>query len=96
MTTYYLRDEDNNSVVDAEVFKNDLRVVVPLGSFCDKLLDLSIAKRAPFITEMTGIQELRGEWFERALPFGAENINDFVTRRLKDVGNRWNLVLVID
>lgn len=95
--TYFLRDAQNRTVVDLDFTKDDFHVVVCIGTYSEKLFELTLPmERLAFVRDMEGIQELRGEWWERALPFGKESIYVFAERRMREVGKKWNLAFVTD
>lgn len=88
----------DNTVVDATAGKDDLSVVVNIEAYT-KLLMLHSDKWHQLSTDFHAVQELRGEYFEhpsRTKAHYPETPDEFVERRLREVGERWHLNYVKD
>lgn len=99
---HFLRNQSNDTLVEVSATKDDLSVVVDLIEFAEILLAIDgDIRAAEFVREFHDVQELRGEYFEhpdmaRGGGKHPETPDEFVGRRLKEVGQRWNLAYVTD
>ena len=91
--THYLR-RNGKTVVDVEASRQDLHSVVDIREF-SKLLVISPIRDVPgLIDDFEALQEMRGEFHESV---GMEESPDgFARRRLREVGQRYNLQHVTD
>ena len=62
--THFIRDSQNNSIVDCETTKDDVRCLVDVRHFANYLLRSHYSKWDEIINDFAAIQELRGTWFE--------------------------------
>jgi len=95
--THFLR-RNGKTVVDLDVWKDDLSCVVCIREYSILLLlTPSIAVRMEeVIPDFDNLQEIRGEWHERVKEKGEETLEDFVTRRMKEVAKKHGLQYVTD
>ncbi len=91
---HFLRDKNNNTVVDIEAMPKDIRCVVVIEHFAEKLLSLSDSMRPLFIADMQLIQEIRGYYFEKNT--WNETPDEIARNWLIPVAQRWNLGYVTD
>jgi len=91
---HYVRDSKNRDIVDATSFDEDLRVVIIIENFSRMLLNLPENKRKEFISDVSSIDELRGEFFERNLK--KETPTELSKRRIKSFAKKWDLFYVED
>ena len=100
--THFLRDKNNNSVVDIDATPKDLSAGVIIPAFAAILLALPEDKQLDFINDMDGLAELRGEFWEtprraQAKPIeGLETPDELCERRCREVGEKWDLWYVTD
>ena len=90
--THYLR-RNGKSIVDVEAGRTDLRCVVCIDEYSVLLLS-ETSRQAELIIDFGGLQEMRGEWHEDPEQF--ESPDEFVQRRLCEVGNKYGLQYVTD
>ncbi len=91
---HFLRDKNNHTVVDIEAMPEDIRCVVVIERFAEKLLSLSSSLRPLFIADMQLIQEIRGYYHEKNT---WNETPDVIARNwLIPVAQRWDLVYVTD
>lgn len=91
--TYFLRNNNNQTIVDVEVTDADLHVVIDVATYSKFLLDNYY--RADIITDFSALQELRGDWFEIERDKGV-SIKKFAESRLKEIGRKYGLYFVVD
>jgi len=82
---HYLRAQNGKNLVDCQVTKDDIRVVVDIRVFADTLLELPRSLQEEFIKNVQEIDELRGTWWEsvdrltyKPDPFVASRFQPFV------------------
>jgi len=93
---HFLRSSDNNSVVDSTALEDDLSVGIDIAEFSKPLLSTPEEKRQELIDDFWAVQELRGEWFETPGLRTEETPDEFLGRRLREIGKKWNLGYVTD
>lgn len=104
---HYLRTPENKTVVDIEITQfgtnflggGDIRVVVNLVEFSEILLKINPKDRTRIqqcIGDFAVVQELRGEWQKIPLSKITESPDQFVKRRLNEIGASWGLRHVTD
>lgn len=59
---HFIRDENNNTIVDCESLKDDLRVSIDI--FYYSIFLLSSDNQPDVINDFNEVSELRGAWFE--------------------------------
>ena len=91
---HFLRDKRNNTIVDIEALPSDIRCVVVIEHFAEKLLNLSDTLRKLFIADMQLIQEIRGYYFEKNT--WKETPDEIAKKWLIPVAQRWDLDYVTD
>ena len=97
---HFLRTATNKTVVEATAGKDDLSVVVSIPHYSKLLLD-NYERIQQCIADFSVLQELRGEYHEhpsmtRARGKHPEPPDEFVERRFREVGVRWDLYYVTD
>lgn len=99
---HFIRDKDNNTIVDAEALPNDLHVVVSIDYYSKFLLGVDAwTKKADVIADFNAIQELRGAWFETGPGSGSKpdpdiTTDDFVGERVRALADKYGLSYVTD
>ena len=103
--THYLRTQNNKTVVDVETSwpsggDGNIQSVVIIEEYTKILLSTNQTRLAgrqkQCIEDFTNLQNLRGEWFETPLAEMKESPDEFVTRRFREIGKRWDLHHVTD
>lgn len=90
--THYLR-RNGKSIVDVEASKIDLRCVICIFEYSAILLSETY-RQDEVISDFDNLSEMRGEWHEDPEQF--ESPDEFVKRRLCEVGNKYDLQYVTD
>ena len=91
---HFLRDKNNHTIVDVEALPSDIKCVIVIERFAEKLLSLSDALRPLFIADMQLIQEIRGYLFEKNT--WTETTDEIAKAWLIPIAQRWDLVYVTD
>jgi hypothetical protein len=110
--TLFLRNKENESVVDIELFIEkcgyvELKSVICLKQYSKLLLELVISEKSEkeihdFINEFEDLSELRGWLWEDYFATKRNNYEEFenvctaLREKLKTVAKKYNLVLVQD
>ena len=99
MTTHYIRNVRNNTVVDVESLPEDLHAVVCLDTYSPLLLEL-VAQGFPFaevVADFYALQEIRGEWFENIeIRRSYETPRDLAAQRVREIAKKYGLAYVED
>jgi hypothetical protein len=99
MTTHYIRNVRNNTVVDVESLPEDLHAVVCLDTYSPLLLEL-VAQGFPFaevVADFYALQEIRGEWFENIeIKKQFETPFDLARERVRAIADKYGLSYVED
>ncbi len=91
---HFLRDKNNHTIVDIGALPCDIRCVVVIEHFAEKLLSLSSSLRPLFIADMQLIQEIRGYYHEKNT--WKETPDEIARNWLIPVAQRWDLTYVTD
>lgn len=93
---HYLRNKNNETIVDIEAMKNDISCTIGVLNYSMFLLNtIPAEKRLEFALDIDFISEIRGEWFETKHPH--ENTTDkLAEKRCKQLSEKWNLYYVVD
>jgi Mor family transcriptional regulator len=92
---HYLRNDFNRTIVDIEASKTDLHALVDIEhytSFLDKIENKVLRRR--WISDMSRIQELRGEFHET--PCQSRTPDEFARFICNELSDRWGLYYVTD
>jgi hypothetical protein len=92
LTTHYLL-RNGKTIVDVEVTKDDLHCVVCIDEY-SSLLIAKQTRQDDVIVDFHMLQEIRGEWHENQTT--VESLNEFVKRRLREIGDKYTLQYGID
>ncbi len=102
---HYLRDENNNTILDVEVYSDneddykyvELKASVIIDNYSLFLLSIEdINEKFDFINIINELSELRGWLWEVYEDNKPENINAEVERMLTEAGEKINLIYVKD
>lgn len=92
--THYLR-WNGHTVADVDCWKEDMSAVVVVGYYSMMLLAAPESQRSEMLVDFDRINELRGEWWERAKMLGVTT--DSLARQvLKEIGKKYDLAYVTD
>ena len=107
---YFLRDSDNNSIIECSVYEGDLRVIVDIRSYTMGLFDkvdedlaaglgyLELGGKAmDWAMMITDLSEIRGWWWEREMDFGDwKSLDEFVGVKFAAAAQKLGLCVVTD
>lgn len=97
---HYLRTSERRTIIECETSERDLSSSVNVQDYSRMLLNLSEANKGygkSFLEEISGLDEMRSQWWEFEKDFGRwESIDDFVSHQFKEVASKWGLTYVTD
>ena len=93
---HYLRDKKNNSIVDVESMKSDIRSLVCIIPYSKFLLSLPIDQQNDFINDMDQVQEIRGMYHENGLESQIPHTSYLVKPLLTALAKKWELAYIED
>jgi hypothetical protein len=96
---HFLRDAENNTLIECEVYDTDLSAAVYLETYSYHLLEridtsVNIDARYDFISDFEYLNEIRRAWWEDDP--GVQTPEEFVTEQFARVAKKWNLYYVTD
>jgi len=96
--THFLRNKENETIVDAEVVEDDLHVIVVIGTYSKFLLEETDPHaRGEIIGDFDNLQELRGEYFEfEVLKKTPMTSDELVEKRMCEIAKKYDLAYVVD
>lgn len=93
---HFLRNKDNRTIISCEVSSKDLSSAVDIEEYSNMLLDIPSNMRS-FIKAISGLDEIRGAWWENEMYSGNwKSIDDFVASEYKKVAEEYDLYYVTD
>lgn len=96
---HYIRNANNDTVVDVESLPDDIRAVVCIDTYSPLLLEL-VAKGHPFsgiVADFQALQEIRGEWFENVeIQRDYKTPRDLAMKRVREIAKKYDLFYVED
>lgn len=95
---HFLRNQKNQTIVECEVYGNDLSAGTDIENYSVMLIDLHNGDlHYPFINDISQLDEIRGWWWEMAKDSGKyKSIDDFVKEKFIEVAQKHNLNYVTD
>jgi hypothetical protein len=92
---HFLRDKQNNTLIECEVTSDDLSAAVYLGNYTTHLLrKIKKSDYLDFIFNFDYLNEIRGKFWEDEP--GVQNMEEFVAEEFSKAANRWDLNYVTD
>lgn len=92
---HFLRNKDNWTIVECEVYDRDLSAAVEILEYSEFLLGLETkTQRDNFINDINYLSQIRRAFWEDEP--GVQNIEEFVTEEFSKVARRWELIYVTD
>ncbi len=92
---HFLRNQDNRTLIECEVYDRDLSAAVDLEEYSLYLLNkIKKSEREDFIYDMNYLNDIRGRWWEDDP--GVQTPEEFVTEEYTRVAKKWNLYYVTD
>jgi hypothetical protein len=95
---HFLRNKQNRTIIECEVYNNDLSSSTNIGEYSKMLIDLHNKDlHYPFISSISDLDEIRGWWWEQAEDSGNyKSIDEFVKEKFLEVAKKHNLNYVTD
>lgn len=95
---HFLRNKQNRTIVECEVYGNDLSTSANIEEYSKMLLDLHNKHlHYPFIKAISELDEIRGWWWEQAKDSGEyKTIDEFVKEKFLLVAKEFDLNYVTD
>jgi hypothetical protein len=100
---HFLRNEQNRTIIECEVYNNDLSAATNIEEYSKMLLDINkksyVSTSTPeiFIQSISDLDEIRGWWWEGAEDSGDyKSIDDFVKEKFIAVAKKYDLNYVTD
>lgn len=96
---HFLRDAENNTLIECEVYDTDLSAAIYLQNYSYHLLEridtsVNIDARYNFISDMNYLNEIRGAYWEDEP--GVQTPEEFVAEEFLRVSTKWDLNYVVD
>jgi hypothetical protein len=95
---HFLRNQRNQTIIECEVYNDDLSTGTNIGNYSMMLIDLHNKDlHYPFINDISQLDEIRGWWWERVKDSGKyKSIDDFVKEKFIEVAKKYDLNYVTD
>jgi hypothetical protein len=95
---HFLRNEKNRTIIECEVYKNDLSAATNIEEYSKMLIHLyNKDLHYSFIKSISDLDEIRVWWWEQAEDSGKyESIDEFVKEKFLEVAEKYNLNYVTD
>jgi hypothetical protein len=91
---HFLRNSENRTIIECEVYDNDLHSATNIENYSKMLLYLGKFKflsQNLFITDISNLDEIRGWWFESQIQDEYESIDKFIEEKFMKVADKWSL-----
>ncbi len=95
---HFLRNENNRTIIECEVYKDDLSAGTNIENYSAMLIELHNKDlHHPFISDISQLDQIRGWWWEMAKDSGNyKSIDDFVKEKFMEVAKKYDLNYVTD
>jgi hypothetical protein len=95
---HFLRNKINHTIIECEVYKDDLSAATNIENYSMMLIDLhNNDLHNPFISDISELDQIRGWWWEMAEDSGDyKSIDDFVKEKFIAVAKKYDLNYVTD
>jgi hypothetical protein len=95
---HFLRNKINHTIIECEVYKDDLSAATNIENYSMMLIDLhNNDLHNPFISDISELDQIRGWWWEMAEDSGDyKSIDDFVKEKFMAVAKKYDLNYVTD
>jgi len=95
---HFLRNDRNQTIIECEVYNNDLSASTNIESYSMMLIDMhNKDQHYPFIKTFSELDEIRGLWWEKEKDFSNwKSIDDFVKSKFVEVAKKYSLNYVTD
>ncbi len=95
---HFLGNENNRTIIECEVYKDDLSAGTNIENYSTMLIDLhNKGLHHPFISDISQLDQIRGWWWEMSKDSGDyKSIDDFVKEKFMEVAKKYDLNYVTD
>ena len=94
---HFLRNEKNRTIIECDVYSDDLRASTSIPEYTAYLLGLGAEDALDFMSDIAQLDEIRGWWWERASEFEKwYSIDSFDEEKFSEIANKWDLSYVVD
>jgi hypothetical protein len=95
---HFLRNKINHTIIECEVYKDDLSAATNIENYSMMLIDLhNNDLHNTFINDISELDQIRGWWWEMAEDSGDyKSIDDFVKEKFMAVAKKYDLNYVTD
>lgn len=94
---HFLRTKENKTIIECEVYSNDLSSAIDIYEYSMFLLNLEADLNEMFVDDINNLNEIRGLWWEKEKDFGNwKSIDEYVASQYKKIGKEWGLKYVTD
>lgn len=98
--THYLRNNNNDTIIEVDTSSNDLRATVNVLVYSKKLLDFYMehgpVTASRFACRIDDLSEIRGMWFERVESERVVTMEEFVEQMMLSTAKSFDCHYVID
>lgn len=98
--THYLRNDNNDTIIEVDTSSNDLSAAVNVLVYSKKLLDFYMAlgpvTAGRFACRIDDLSEIRGMWFERVEPERVVTMEEFVEQMMLSTAKSFDCYYVTD
>lgn len=92
---HFLREWNNRTLIECEVYAKDLSAAVYLENYSLHLTSkIGPLDRLEFISDFESLNEIRGSFWENELE--DQDINKFVAEKFEKAAKKWGLTYVTD
>lgn len=92
---HFLREQNNRTIIECEVYDSDLSASVDLEEYSLYLINkITKSQREDFIYDLNYLNDIRGRWWEDDP--GVQTPEEFVAEQFLRVAKKWDLVYVTD
>ena len=97
---HFLRTQNNRSIIECEVYGEDLSSSVNILEYSRMLLSLNESDKLSarlFLKDIDSLSEIRGEWWEVEKMSGKwKSADEFVNERFTLISNKYELNYITD
>ncbi len=97
---HFLRNRNNQTIIECDVSTNDLHSSVDLEIYTKEFIvhyTTSNSTANDFMSDISNLDQIRGWWWEKENEFGDwKSIDAFVKAKFVEVADKWGLCYVTD
>jgi hypothetical protein len=92
---HFLRTQQNRTLIECEVYKDDLHTSTNLTEY--SLFLLNSENKEEVISDFSSLDEIRGWWWEKEEMMGDwKSIDEFVKTKFVEIADKYDLRYVTD